>query len=58
MKWDIEDIAPGEDRLISYTLKSKLSIIGKFNIPRAKVSFKRKGKNITGYSNLTGVSTE
>ncbi|MBW2996167.1 hypothetical protein KY332_02570 [Candidatus Woesearchaeota archaeon] len=57
MKWDIEDIAPGEDRLISYTIKSKLSIIGKFSIPRAKVSFKRKGKTITGYSNLTGVST-
>ncbi|MEE9525594.1 MAG: hypothetical protein V3V78_03235 [Candidatus Woesearchaeota archaeon] len=57
LKWDIENIAPGEDRLMSYTVKSKLSIIGTFKIPRAKVSFKKKGKEIIGYSNTAGVST-
>ncbi|MBD3354813.1 hypothetical protein GF361_02415 [Candidatus Woesearchaeota archaeon] len=57
MKWDIEDIAPGEDRLISYTMKSKLSIVGDFKVPRAKITFKKKGREITSYSNSVGVST-
>jgi len=57
MKWDLENIAPGEDRLISYTIKSKLSIVGDFKVPRAKVSFKKKGRKMTSYSNSVGVST-
>ncbi|MBR9691301.1 hypothetical protein GOV06_00800 [Candidatus Woesearchaeota archaeon] len=57
LKWDIEELAPGEDRLISYTVKSKLSIVGNFKIPRAKATFKRKGRDISAYSNASGVSS-
>jgi hypothetical protein len=56
LKWEIEEIAPGEDRLLSYDVKSKLSIIGNFRLPRAKIIFKRKGKEVHVYSNSMGVS--
>jgi len=57
LKWEIDEIAPGEDRLISYTMKSKLSIVGDFKVPRAKVMFKKKGRELTAYSNQVGVSS-
>jgi len=57
IKWELGEIAPGEDLLISYTMKSKLSIVGEFKVPRAKVTFKKKGREITAYSNQVGVST-
>jgi len=56
LKWELEEITAGEDRLISYDLKAKLSIIGNFRVPRAKVILKRKGKNKHVYSNSLGVS--
>ena len=55
LKWTIEEMAPGEDRLISYNIKSKLSIIGNFKLPRAKVVFKQNKKEIRSYSNSLGV---
>jgi hypothetical protein len=57
LKWDIDELSPGEDRIMSYTIKSKLSIVGQFRLPRAKVSFKKKGREIIGYSNSAGAST-
>ena len=57
LKWELDEIAPGEDRLISYSIKSKLSIVGDFKVPRAKVGFKKKGRDITSYSNQVEVSS-
>ena len=56
MKWNIDELVPGEDRLITYKVKSKLSIIGNFRLPRSKVVFKRKGRDVHVYSNNLGVS--
>ena len=56
LKWELPELAPGEDRLVSYTIKSKLSIIGSFRLPRAKVAFKHKKKGYISYSNTLGVS--
>lgn len=57
LKWELDEIVPGEDRLISYTIKSSLSIMGNFNLPRAKVEFKHKKRKFYAYSNTSGVST-
>lgn len=57
LKWDIDDISTGEDRLISYTIKSKLSIIGNLKMPRAKVQFKKNKKDLISYSNVVEVSS-
>lgn len=56
LKWELAEMAAGEDRLVSYDIISKLSILGNFRLPRAKVVFKRKGKEIHVYSNSLGVS--
>jgi len=57
VKWEIDEIAAGEDRLLSYNIRSKLSILGNFKLPRAKVKFKhRKGKEYVSYSNTIGVN--
>ncbi|MBN2367544.1 hypothetical protein JXC34_00870, partial [Candidatus Woesearchaeota archaeon] len=58
LKWGLEEMAPGEDRLVSYNIKSKLSIIGNFRLPRAKVIFKLKGKEVHAYSNSLGVNAQ
>jgi len=57
LKWELPELAPGEERLVSYNIKSKLSILGNFKLPRAKVKFKhRKGKEYVSYSNTIGIS--
>ena len=55
LKWEIEELGPKEDRLISYNIKSKLSILGDFRLPRAKVLLRVKGKEKHIYSNSLGV---
>lgn len=42
VQWDIDELDPHEDRLITYRMKSKLSIFGNFELPRAKVNYKTK----------------
>ncbi len=56
LRWKLAEIAPGEERLISYHIKSKLSIIGSFKLPRAKMKFKYKKRTIITRSNSVGVS--
>lgn len=58
LKWEFDEIDPGEDRLISYNITSKLSIIGNFKLPRAKVVFKRNKKEVHVFSNSLGVSAQ
>lgn len=40
VKWKLEALEPFEERILSYTIKSKLSILGEFKLPIAKSSFK------------------
>jgi hypothetical protein len=55
LKWELGELGPKEDRLISYNIKSKLSILGGFRLPRAKVLLRIKGKEKHIYSNSLGV---
>ena len=56
LKWEIPELAAGEERLISYEMMSKLSIVGNFRLPRAKIILKRNKKEIHSYSNSVGVN--
>jgi len=55
--WELDEVTPGEHRLISYNIKSKLSIVGDMKLPRAKVKFKQKRKQLISYSNQATVSS-
>ncbi len=40
LKWEIESLEPGEEVVITYSIKSKLSILGTFTIPPAVARYK------------------
>ena len=44
MEWNIESLQPGEERVFSYVVYSKLGIVGKFELPSATAVFEREGK--------------
>ena len=39
LRWKIESLEPFEERILSYTIKSKLSILGEFRLPVASAYF-------------------
>ncbi len=51
VKWSIESIDPGEERVISYKIKSKLSILGGMTLPSAAVKFDAGKRHRTANSN-------
>jgi hypothetical protein len=44
VKWRIDELDAGEERIIKYDIKSKLNILGSFTLPSTKVKY----KTITG----------
>jgi len=53
LRWEIDRMEKFEERIISYTLRSKLSILGGFRLPQAVMKFKdSKGKEKTTRSNI------
>jgi len=58
MKWNIQDLDPHEERIICYKIKSKLSIVGDFELPVAIVKYRnRKGAELIVKSNKTTISS-
>ncbi len=41
LKWDIEELDSFEERIISYKVHARLSILGDFSLPRAVIKFKK-----------------
>jgi hypothetical protein len=44
MMWKISELVSGEERIISYEVKPRMNIIGKFTLPTALGKFKTKSK--------------
>ncbi len=40
--WKISHLTPKEERLITYTFKSRLAVLGKIMLPRAKLNYTKK----------------
>jgi hypothetical protein len=40
VKWRIDELDAGEERIIKYDMKSKLNILGSFTLPSTKVRYK------------------
>ena len=51
VKWNIDSIDPGEERVISYKIKSKLSILGGVTLPSAAAKFTVGKRHRTSNSN-------
>ncbi len=55
MIWNIDMLKPGEERIFSYRTKSKLHVVGKFNIPRAMLRYTDGRRFRVIYSNIANV---
>lgn len=44
LEWDIDGLQPGEERIFSYIVYSKIGILGKFELPAATAIYERDGK--------------
>ncbi len=42
--WHIGDLNPGEERIFSYIVYSKVGVVGKFSLPEALAVFEKEGK--------------
>ncbi|MCH8004543.1 MAG: hypothetical protein IH934_08005 [Nanoarchaeota archaeon] len=55
VKWSLDHLDASEERVLSYNIKTKLSILGTFSLPTATASFKSKNKVLTSTSNRLSV---
>ena len=55
IKWTIETLEPGDERVLSYRMKSRLSILGEFNLPHATARTKVGNKVVISNSNRVSV---
>ena len=44
LEWNIDSLAPEEERVLSYIIYSKIGIIGKFELPESKATYEDMGK--------------
>ena len=60
LKWNIDEIDPFEERIITYRATSRLSILGDLSLPRAVVKYKRKriGRRYFAHSQVFSMSLE
>ena len=55
IKWSIETLEPGDERVLSYRMRSRLAILGEFNLPAATARAKVGGKVVISNSNRVSV---
>jgi len=58
IRWDLDTLEPFEERIISYSVKTKLKLIGDVYLPAAKVKFDQNGRERTAYSNEVNIPRE
>jgi len=56
VKWTIDTLDASEELILSYRIKSKLSILGSFSLPVATAAFKYNDKTLTCTSNRLSVN--
>ncbi len=55
IKWNVETLEPGDERVLSYKMKSRLAILGEFNLPAATARTKIGNKVIISNSNRVSI---
>ena len=55
IRWTIEALEPGDERVLSYKMKSRLPILGEFNLPAANARCKIGNKVVISNSNRVSV---
>ncbi|MBI2142269.1 hypothetical protein HYU15_02130 [Candidatus Woesearchaeota archaeon] len=55
IKWELDHLERHEERVLSYRIKSKLSILGTFSLPACRAKFYDEGKERKTSSNVVRV---
>ncbi len=55
IKWNIDALEPGDERVLSYRMKSRLAILGEFNMPAATARAKVGNKVVISNSNRVSI---
>lgn len=55
VKWELESLGPGEDKILSYKIKPKLSILGSFDLQAVTVRYPLGDKSVRAESNRVTV---
>ncbi len=55
IKWDVSELDSQEERILTYRIKSKLSILGDFTLPVANLKYPKGKKKVRVYSNSVKV---
>lgn len=55
IRWTIDMLEPGDERVLSYRMKSRLAILGEFNLPAATARCKVGNKVVIANSNRVSV---
>ncbi len=56
IKWEFDAIEPFEERIISYRIKTRMTVVGGITLPKAKIKFMKKDTERTVKSNKSQVS--
>ena len=56
--WKIDELSPGEERLVSYVVRSRLGVVGSLTLPASRISFVRNEKKQVIYSNTVLIPTK
>lgn len=57
IKWDIDSLEVGEERVLSYKIRSKLPVLGDLNLPVTTAKFRYNNKDMKANSNRESVSS-
>lgn len=57
IKWDIDHLDVGEERVLSYKIKARLPILGELGLSASVAKFKYNKKDNTAHSNRVNVSS-
>ena len=58
VKWILDSIDPNEERVIRYRMRSKLSILGGFNLPASIARFRYNNKQFASKSNRVTITSQ
>lgn len=58
LEWDILELKKGQEKIFSYIAYSKVHVLGRFELPKAHLTFTHKGKTKYALSNATYLLAE
>jgi hypothetical protein len=56
LQWHFDELAPQEERILTYKMRTKLDVVGRFRLETTVAEYLKKGKRKTGFSNSVFLS--